>query len=158
MIEAIQALPPIPTHEPLKDEATRAWLQKHGFDLTRWLAWSDIANEAGTLCRHFRQDEKPLAAMPGQKVMLATPDPFYPEAILAHTIEEGGIWLRGYAPNWSTAVHRDGRVFDRVCERSIGKLLRGTFSTEQLLHIDAVINGRVNYDIHLGIDEGYGEI
>lgn len=103
MIEAIQALPPIPTHEPLKDEATRAWLVKHGFDLTRWLAWSDIANEAGTLCRHFRQDESAVTIMPGQKVMLAL-------------------------------GHGDCSCWVCLAERA------------------------TNYDIHLGIDEGYGEI
>lgn len=58
MIEAIQALPPIPTHLPMNDEATRVWLQQHGFDLSRWLSWWDQPNEAGTVCRHFRQDRR----------------------------------------------------------------------------------------------------
>lgn len=58
LIEAIQALPPIPTHLPMSEEATRAWLQQHGFDLARWVAWWDQPNEAGTVCRHFRQDKQ----------------------------------------------------------------------------------------------------
>ena len=58
LLEAIQALPPIPSHEPLKDEPTRVWLKEHGFDFARWIAWWDAKGEGGTVCRHFRQDKR----------------------------------------------------------------------------------------------------
>ena len=58
LIEAIQALPDNPTARPLNDETTRAWLKEHGFELSRWIAWWDQKNEAGTVCRHFRQDTR----------------------------------------------------------------------------------------------------
>lgn len=73
---------------------------------------------------------------------MTSPEPFRPEEVLAHTIEEGGEWRKGYVPNWSTAVLRNGCVFDRVCERRLGKLERTPFDAKELAHIDDVINGR----------------
>lgn len=70
LIEAIQALPPIPTDRPLNDEVTRQWLKEHGFDLNRWVAWWDQKNECGTVCRHFRQDQRAPKNITGAKVLL----------------------------------------------------------------------------------------
>lgn len=70
LLEAIQALPPIPTDRPLSDEPTRAGLKEHGFDLSRWVAWWDQQNEAGTICRHFRQDQRSPKTITGPTVTL----------------------------------------------------------------------------------------
>jgi hypothetical protein len=66
MIEAIQHITDQTDAWPLRNEDTRQWLKNHGFDLARWLSWWDMPGEAGTKCRHFRQDEtepKPLPAI-----------------------------------------------------------------------------------------------
>lgn len=71
MLEAIQALPPIPTPRPLNDDATRAWLKEHGFDLNQHMMWWDEKNEAGTVCRHFRQHLEPVKNITGKKALLS---------------------------------------------------------------------------------------
>ena len=65
-------------------------------------------------------------------------EPFERSEVLAHAIEEAGLWRAGYAQNWVVAVTKDGRVFDRIVERRLGRLLRGTFDKDTLAHIAKV--------------------
>ena len=40
------------------DHDTRAWLMQHGFKPELPITWEDVEGEAGTVRRHFRQDQR----------------------------------------------------------------------------------------------------